>query len=130
IEPLFDLEVLVKGEVVVPPAWADDIVPGVRVVKSTEGSVVARSILQRHGKLPVKGSRAVRAGRPHGRRNKITFDVGRGRNVEIAGEPLSVEVAAARNVQRGDRKSTRLNSSHVSISYAVFCLKKKIARRT
>src|SRR5699024_11651373 len=26
-----------------------------------------------------------------------------------------------------DRKSTRLNSSHVSISYAVFCLKKKIA---
>src|SRR5699024_11546480 len=28
-----------------------------------------------------------------------------------------------------DRKSTRLNSSHVSISYAVFCLKKKIARQ-
>src|SRR5437868_9699275 len=26
---------------------------------------------------------------------------------------------------KGDRKSTRLNSSHVSISYAVFCLKKK-----
>src|SRR5438067_7527767 len=29
------------------------------------------------------------------------------------------------NVGDGDRKSTRLNSSHVSISYAVFCLKKK-----
>src|SRR5437868_9666784 len=27
-----------------------------------------------------------------------------------------------------DRKSTRLNSSHVSTSYAVFCLKKKIIR--
>src|SRR5699024_11876058 len=27
--------------------------------------------------------------------------------------------------QNRDRKSTRLNSSHVSISYAVFCLKKK-----
>src|SRR5204862_7603746 len=27
--------------------------------------------------------------------------------------------------RRGDRKSTRLNSSHVEISYAVFCLKKK-----
>src|SRR5690554_7680542 len=27
--------------------------------------------------------------------------------------------------RRGDRKSTRLNSSHVRISYAVFCLKKK-----
>src|SRR5207249_10307345 len=29
---------------------------------------------------------------------------------------------------RSDRKSTRLNSSHVSISYAVFCLKKKKRR--
>src|SRR5437868_9536876 len=28
-------------------------------------------------------------------------------------------------LRRPDRKSTRLNSSHVSISYAVFCLKKK-----
>src|SRR5690349_23853766 len=28
----------------------------------------------------------------------------------------------------GDRKSTRLNSSHVEISYAVFCLKKKTER--
>src|SRR3989454_7204933 len=27
--------------------------------------------------------------------------------------------------QNGDRKSTRLNSSHLVISYAVFCLKKK-----
>src|SRR5438477_11679792 len=27
--------------------------------------------------------------------------------------------------RHGDRKSTRLNSSHMSISYAVFCLKKK-----
>src|SRR5437870_8289528 len=29
----------------------------------------------------------------------------------------------------GDRKSTRLNSSHVAISYAVFCLKKKNTRK-
>src|SRR6266511_4335036 len=32
-------------------------------------------------------------------------------------------------VLAGDRKSTRLNSSHVKISYAVFCLKKKKIRR-
>src|SRR5207253_9625630 len=32
---------------------------------------------------------------------------------------------ATRGEQREDRKSTRLNSSHVAISYAVFCLKKK-----
>src|SRR5690606_40902218 len=33
-------------------------------------------------------------------------------------------------VAQRDRKSTRLNSSHVKISYAVFCLKKKNARLT
>src|SRR5690625_6231009 len=32
-------------------------------------------------------------------------------------------------LQEKDRKSTRLNSSHVAISYAVFCLKKKINKR-
>src|SRR5690348_17858653 len=35
-----------------------------------------------------------------------------------------------RTVGEGDRKSTRLNSSHPSISYAVFCLKKKKIRRS
>src|SRR5690349_24188110 len=34
--------------------------------------------------------------------------------------------AVVLTVGLGDRKSTRLNSSHVEISYAVFCLKKKI----
>src|SRR5699024_5724951 len=41
---------------------------------------------------------------------------------------LEGRAAAAREADRRltqDRKSTRLNSSHVSISYAVFCLKKK-----
>src|SRR5690606_40975746 len=33
-----------------------------------------------------------------------------------------------RSGDRRDRKSTRLNSSHVKISYAVFCLKKKKSR--
>src|SRR5256885_3560119 len=33
--------------------------------------------------------------------------------------------AEALNVMEQDRKSTRLNSSHLVISYAVFCLKKK-----
>src|SRR5690625_6284445 len=36
-----------------------------------------------------------------------------------------VTQAATRRQQEADRKSTRLNSSHVAISYAVFCLKKK-----
>src|SRR2546426_4003785 len=37
----------------------------------------------------------------------------------------SVRVLAAEQHERPDRKSTRLNSSHLVISYAVFCLKKK-----
>src|SRR5207249_9962369 len=42
---------------------------------------------------------------------------------------LSGVTGATMNKSRGiDRKSTRLNSSHVSISYAVFCLKKKTKR--
>src|SRR2546421_1550013 len=44
--------------------------------------------------------------------------------------PVTAEVAGDEQPQR-DRKSTRLNSSHDQISYAVFCLKKKTpARRT
>src|SRR5689334_23932633 len=35
------------------------------------------------------------------------------------------ELVGSRGRHRPDRKSTRLNSSHSSISYAVFCLKKK-----
>src|SRR5256885_11568798 len=40
---------------------------------------------------------------------------------------LAADVAAHRHggADLGDRKSTRLNSSHLVISYAVFCLKKK-----
>src|SRR5436190_8771437 len=40
-----------------------------------------------------------------------------------------VRLQAVRVVE-GDRKSTRLNSSHTVISYAVFCLKKKINTQT
>src|SRR5437870_13823698 len=37
----------------------------------------------------------------------------------------TVLLHSAVHLERPDRKSTRLNSSHVAISYAVFCLKKK-----
>src|SRR5439155_2753501 len=46
---------------------------------------------------------------------KIIFDTDPGSD-----DALALMLAEAR-----DRKSTRLNSSHVAISYAVFCLKKK-----
>src|SRR2546426_1275396 len=44
--------------------------------------------------------------------------------LEVA-EARDVEPARLAVVQGRDRKSTRLNSSHLVISYAVFCLKKK-----
>src|SRR5207249_141850 len=40
-------------------------------------------------------------------------------------DPNFEDFRAQNHTLSGDRKSTRLNSSHVSISYAVFCLKKK-----
>src|SRR5690348_17535102 len=47
-------------------------------------------------------------------------------------EPAQEDAIARRDpgVREPDRKSTRLNSSHPSISYAVFCLKKKRTRST
>src|SRR5258708_21504851 len=48
------------------------------------------------------------------------------RRDEIAAQTHGPRVLAARSRRvGGDRKSTRLNSSHQIISYAVFCLKKK-----
>src|SRR5690242_21535140 len=41
------------------------------------------------------------------------------------GESALLQLGSALLEEREDRKSTRLNSSHMSISYAVFCLKKK-----
>src|SRR3712207_8890787 len=62
---------------------------------------------------PARGLRGLRA--PLASRGML----GIGTLARVAGE-ISRDVRAAR-----DRKSTRLNSSHANISYAVFCLKKK-----
>src|SRR3712207_6944325 len=45
-------------------------------------------------------------------------------DADLVAELRAREVLVAREAL-GDRKSTRLNSSHANISYAVFCLKKK-----
>src|SRR5438445_8475443 len=47
---------------------------------------------------------------------------------EDAHEQTNPEELIAASSARADRKSTRLNSSHANISYAVFCLKKKKTR--
>src|SRR5687768_17772687 len=88
--------------------------------------------LSLHDALPICRGRDCR-GR---RRRRGRTDAGRGRLVRIgrrleAGAPArarpnDVSLQEASVVRRRpDRKSTRLNSSHGYISYAVFCLKKK-----
>src|SRR2546430_10399071 len=46
----------------------------------------------------------------------------------LAQERVGLRVVERERVEVEDRKSTRLNSSHSQISYAVFCLKKKRSR--
>src|SRR5699024_12624780 len=50
------------------------------------------------------------------------------RLTEVSLRPLHLLQVSTLPSKSRDRKSTRLNSSHVSISYAVFCLKKKNKR--
>src|SRR5947208_8216190 len=52
-------------------------------------------------------------------------DVAAGKVHRVAGVALEIEELSRRRRPRRDRKSTRLNSSHQIISYAVFGLKKK-----
>src|SRR3712207_7877386 len=66
-----------------------------------------------HGSLPMRGGTL-------GRLGDVLRRLDRGRL------PVHVTPVPRRTVETmADRKSTRLNSSHANISYAVFCLKKK-----
>src|SRR2546427_4783292 len=65
---------------------------------------------------PARDRRAVRRARPHHRAARGAQDRRR--------------TPATDRAEPADRKSTRLNSSHSQISYAVFCLKKKKRRET
>src|SRR5687768_18163078 len=84
--------------------------------------------LSLHDALPICGSLAG-AGRADGRLDRVTVQLA----VEDPSRPSTcwpasgpVPVARTLPSPSTDRKSTRLNSSHGYISYAVFCLKKKI----
>src|SRR5690606_41880742 len=75
----------------------------------------------------VHAHRLDRPRRPVRPRDAVAGGGRAGRRALLAGVRGSCDRAAlVRDPRlRGDRKSTRLNSSHVKISYAVFCLKKK-----
>src|SRR5437870_10968428 len=88
--------------------------------------------LSLHDALPISGGgqrrrhvgrqRRSLEGEPHLERQPAPLEAFSGR--EAAGRRLAAGESELGSI-RGDRKSTRLNSSHVAISYAVFCLKKK-----
>src|SRR3712207_7981406 len=71
--------------------------------------------------------RSLRETLPVGRARLACLTPGHGGpGVPLALLDAEALVGAARDDEHlGDRKSTRLNSSHANISYAVFCLKKK-----
>src|SRR5699024_11350648 len=60
-----------------------------------------------------------------GQAGQQTVDLRSRAHVDTTGGFVEQQQAGIAEQVAGDRKSTRLNSSHVSISYAVFCLKKK-----
>src|SRR5690606_42165385 len=87
----------------------------------------AISTLSLHDALPISLVPRLREGRRRERsqdrlRQRLQERDARGVEADREG-PVVLRLAA--QVAREDRKSTRLNSSHVKISYAVFCLKKK-----
>src|SRR2546428_5149669 len=57
---------------------------------------------------------------------RLVVTVDKGQRIYLGNEPTNIHQLGPRIK---DRKSTRLNSSHDQISYAVFCLKKKIKVR-
>src|SRR5690606_41918720 len=77
-----------------------------------------RSTLFLHDALPICGPTGFDAHPSTGARSRSTCQRG-----DLSDQ--SRRTRWYRRIQPPDRKSTRLNSSHVKISYAVFCLKKK-----
>src|SRR3712207_8500247 len=80
--------------------------------------------LSLHDALPISEWEAERT------RDSVTGRLGRPEEIAPTVVFLASEGATLMHGQtihlNGDRKSTRLNSSHANISYAVFCLKQKI----
>src|SRR5690242_21305983 len=74
-----------------------------------------RSVSPPDGCVGEAGLQSVRVGMPPERDLRISQ----------SRDGRSIPPSGVISFSRSDRKSTRLNSSHMSISYAVFCLKKK-----
>src|SRR5690606_40565819 len=99
----------------------------------TDAAITETSSLSLHDALPISVARRRRALEGGSAARSSGDSEGRGRCLRLPGiRPGSLDHRHRPGGRRRrfqpsdiDRKSTRLNSSHVKISYAVFCLKKK-----
>src|SRR5690242_7366551 len=96
---------------------AEDVQPAIKLISELKPDVV---LLDVH--LPGGGGQAViesvKSSNPEVKFLALSAS-------DAPEDVIAVIRAGARGYVTKDRKSTRLNSSHMSISYAVFCLKKK-----
>src|SRR3712207_6865064 len=83
--------------------------------------------LSLHDALPISSRRAppARAAARPGQARSDAPSHAAGTAAPVRLRAAAASRAGCRRTRNGDRKSTRLNSSHANISYAVFCLKKK-----
>src|SRR5207253_5803602 len=106
-------------------AWTRSGVPATATCACTPPSCSAISTLSLHDALPISNH-----WRKTGRRGRVIScrhtpcAVTEGRHTECAYYRM-FHFDAGLRITSIDRKSTRLNSSHVATSYAVFCLNKK-----
>src|SRR2546426_5307351 len=111
-----------------PTAWIRSVVP---IVWRTHGEVAAQSPAR--GWAPPTTTTDRAPGRRSSGRcfsgawasNAVASAMPQTVAPDLRATDLSVAVALGARSDITDRKSTRLNSSHLVISYAVFCLKKK-----
>src|SRR5690348_17671920 len=96
-----------------------------RDVRVRAGAREARSKGSRADTTSARPSRPARLALVTFPERKVTRAVGRRGKGHGCRTTKSLGPGLRRDDIKGDRKSTRLNSSHPSISYAVFCLKKK-----
>src|SRR5690606_41337254 len=107
-----------------------------RFVFSSVASTTALSTLSLHDALPICSEKSLTVSEPGSVRIEFVADDGsvevlKDKTTLLAGEVIDAAVMSRRALREflADRKSTRLNSSHVKTSYAVFCLKKTTTLR-
>src|SRR5947209_13893696 len=104
------------------PVWSPSSEPSVRGGRPTPHTGSRDALLQREDEQSAAGRKVGHLGPER----RIQAEDQRAQSARDRDVLFAIDGVADRP-ERTDRKSTRLNSSHANISYAVFCLKKKIS---